>query len=121
MRARVRLGALVAAGLALAVVLAFLVAPSASDEPDGLERVAIDEGFAETASDHALADSPTADYGVEGVDDERLGTGLAGALGIGVTFLVAVGALALVRRAGGGRRPTPGDAVPGDAAPGDPA
>jgi hypothetical protein len=99
----VRLGVFVAAGLVLAVALAFLVAPWASGEPDGLERVAIDEGFAETATDHPLGDSPTADYGVEGVDDDRLGTGLAGALGIAVTFALAFGALALVRRAGGGR------------------
>jgi hypothetical protein len=111
----VRLGAFVAAGLALAVALAFVVAPRASGEPDGLERVAIDKGFAETATDHALADSPTADYGVEGVDDEGLGTGLAGALGIGVTFVLAFGLLALARRAGGRGRASPGDA------PADPA
>lgn len=98
----VRLGLFVAVGLVVAVALAFLVAPEASSEPDGLERVAIDEGFAEGASDHDLADSPTADYGVRGIDDARLGTGLAGVLGIGVTFLVAGGIAALVRR----RRPS---------------
>ena len=98
MRPRVRLGVFVAAGLAVAVALAFLVAPEASSEPDGLEKVAIDEGFVDGARDHDLADSPTADYGVEGVDDARLSTGLAGVLGIGVTFAVTGGLFWLVRR-----------------------
>ena len=38
-------------GLALAVVVAGLVAPLASSLPDGLERVAIDGGFAGLAID----------------------------------------------------------------------
>jgi hypothetical protein len=90
----------VAVGLALAVALAFLVAPEASSQPDGLEKVAIDEGFADGARDHDLAGSPTADYAVEGVDDDRLSTGLAGVLGIAVTFLVTGAVVLLVRRRG---------------------
>lgn len=101
MRPRVKLGVFVGVGLAIAVALAFLVAPEASSKPDGLEKVAIEEGFVEGARDHDLADSPTADYGVSGVDDARLSTGLAGVIGIGVTFLVAGGLLLLVRRARG--------------------
>jgi hypothetical protein len=89
---------LVAVGLAVAVALAFLVAPEASSKPDGLEKVAIDEGFVDGARDHDLADSPTADYGVEGVDDARLSTGLAGLIGIAVTFAVTGGLFLLVRR-----------------------
>lgn len=99
MRPRIGVGVLVAVGLALAVALAFVVAPEASSQPDGLERVAIDQGFSADARDHDLAGSPTADYGVRGVDDARLGTGLAGALGIAVTFVVAGGLTLLVRRA----------------------
>lgn len=93
-----KLRVLVTVGLAVAVVLAFLVAPEASSEPDGLEKVAIDEGFVDGARDHDLAGSPTADYGVSGVSDPRLGTGLAGVIGIGVTFVAAGGLLLLVRR-----------------------
>jgi len=104
---RMRLGVFVAVGLAITVGLAFLVAPEASSEPDGLEKVAIDEGFIDGAQDHDLAGSPTADYGVRGVDDARLGTGLAGVLGIGVTFLVAGGLVLLVRHRGGGAPPPP--------------
>lgn len=96
----------VAVGLALAVALAFLVAPEASSEPDGLEKVASDEGFIDGAQDHDLAGSPTADYAVDGVDDSRLSTGLAGALGIGVTFLVTGGLVLLVRRRDGRRAAT---------------
>lgn len=112
-RPRLRLGWFIVAGLAVAAALALLVAPRASSSPDGLERVAVDEGFADRARDHALADGPTADYGVSGLDHEGLATGLAGLLGIAVTFAVAVGGLTLVRRAGpsGGARASGVDAA----------
>lgn len=97
---RARFGAFIAAGLAVAVVLALFVAPEASTKPDGLEKVAIDEGFVDTADDHAFAGLPTADYAVRGVDDERLGTGLAGLIGVTVTFLVAGAVFVVLRRTG---------------------
>jgi cobalt/nickel transport system permease protein len=100
------LATVVAVGLAACVALALLVAPRASSQPDGLERVAIDEGFAEEAASHALEDLPTADYGVEGIADEGLSTGLAGVLGIAVTFAVAAGAVLLLRRGRPSRAPT---------------
>ncbi len=40
----------VAVGLAVALALVFLVAPMASGDPDGLERVAIDQGFSGEAA-----------------------------------------------------------------------
>lgn len=104
MRRRLRFTAFVLAGLALAAALAFLVSPQASSEPDGLNRVAIDEGFADEESNHALDDSPTAGYETRGVDDDRLSTGVAGLIGVGVTFAVAGGLLLVVRRTGAGRR-----------------
>lgn len=105
-----RLGVFVVAGLLVALALAFFVSPEASSSPDGMEKVAIDEGFVDEADDHALADGPLADYGVEGVDDERLGTGLAGIAGVVVTFAVMGGLLLLVRLVARRRRP---DAPPG--------
>ena len=93
-----RLRVFVLAGLVVAALIAFVVAPEASSEPDGLERVAIDEGFADAADDHALAGGPTADYAVDGVADERLSTGLAGVLGVAVTFAATGGLFVLVRR-----------------------
>ncbi len=86
------------AAAAVALVLAAVVSFYASGDPDGLERVAEDEGFSETATDHDLADGPLADYGVEGVDDERLSVGVAGIIGVAVTLAVGAGLFRLVRR-----------------------
>jgi hypothetical protein len=97
-RRRAGLTAFVVGGVALAVALAFLVSPWASDEPDGLEKVAAEEGFADTETDHALDDTPTADYEVRGVDDDRLSTGLAGVIGVAVTFVLGGGLFLAVRR-----------------------
>jgi cobalt/nickel transport system permease protein len=90
-----------AAGLAVAALLVLVVAPLASGEPDGLERVAIDHGFADSAEDHPLGDSPLADYGVSGIEDEATGTRLSGLVGVLITFGVGaaiVGAFMVIRR-----------------------
>lgn len=105
MRGRVGLTAFVAAGLAVAFALAFFVGPEASGSPDGLNRVAIDEGFDVHEQDHALAGVPTAGYAVDGIDDERLSTGMAGLLGVAATFLLAGGLFVVVRRASSRRAP----------------
>jgi cobalt/nickel transport system permease protein len=95
---RTRLAAFIAAGLLVALALAFFVSPEASSKPDGLNKVAIDEGFAGQEQAHDLEDSPLAGYGVEGVDDDRLGTGLAGIAGVGATFALAGGLFLVIRR-----------------------
>ncbi len=94
---KVKLSLFIGAGLAVALLLAFAVSPEASSKPDGLEKVAIDKGFIDTAQDHDMADSPLADYGVEGVDNERLSTGLAGIIGVTVTFAIGLGLFGLLR------------------------
>lgn len=88
----------VLAGLLVALVLAGVVSYYASAEPDGLTKVSEDEGFAESEEAHDLEDSPLAGYSTEDVDDERLSGGMAGAIGVGVTFVVAGGVTLLVRR-----------------------
>ncbi len=100
------------AGLLVALLLAGVVSGFASSDPDGLERVAEDKGFAETAEDHALGDGPLADYGVSGVENERLSTGLAGVLGVGITFAFGLGLFALVRRSRDGQARTDDVEVP---------
>jgi hypothetical protein len=117
---RLRLGAFVVAGLAVAAALAFFVSPQASSEPDGLNKVAIDEGFADQETNHALDDTPTAGYAVRGVDDDRLSTGLAGLVGVAVTFAVAGVLFLAVRRAGGrvGRSPDESPVEPRVESPG---
>lgn len=71
-----------------ATLLAGLVSFYASSHPDGLEKVAEDKGFLETAKDSAVANSPLADYGVAGIDNERLSVGLSGVVGVVVTAIV---------------------------------
>lgn len=81
----------IVSGLVVAALLVLVVAPLASGEPDGLERVAIDQGFIDSAEGSAVAGSPLADYGVSGVENEATGTRVAGLIGVLVTFGVGVG------------------------------
>ena len=71
--------------LFLAGVLSFY----ASSSPDGLEKVAERIGFIDTAKEHAIDESPLADYGVKGVDNERVSVGLSGIIGVLITGGVA--------------------------------
>lgn len=105
MRARVRFRGFLVAGIAVAVALAFFVSPLASSEPDGLDKVAIETRFDVAETPHALDGTPTAHYDVRGLDNDRLSTGLAGVIGVVVTFALAAGLFAIVRRA----RPTADD------------
>jgi cobalt/nickel transport protein len=94
-------------GLLLAFLLAGFVSGYASGDPDGLNKVAIDEGFAEAESEHALADLPFAGYAVRGIDDERLAGGLAGVIGVAMTFVVGGAVFYGVSRLGRSSRPVP--------------
>ncbi|MEU3396896.1 energy-coupling factor ABC transporter permease [Streptomyces filamentosus] len=87
-------------GVVTALVLAGVVSFYASASPDGLEKVAADQGIDAKADqyEHATADSPLADYGVEGVESARLSGGLAGVIGVGATLAVGTGAFWAVRR-----------------------
>ncbi len=99
-----RLGWFIAIGLLLALLTAGFVSRFASSEPDGLERVAIDEGFADSATDHPLDDSPLADYAVEGFEDGDASTGLAGAIGVVITATAVTVMLWGIRKFTVGRR-----------------
>ena len=68
--------------LLVSIGLAGIVSFYASSSPDGLEKVAEDVGFIETAKDHSLDNSALADYGVAGIENERLSVGIAGILGV---------------------------------------
>jgi cobalt/nickel transport system permease protein len=85
---RAAVGGFVVAGIAGAAVLVAVVAPLAASSPDGLERVAIDHGIADSEVASPLSGSPLADYGVAGIADPRIGRILAGILGLGLTFVV---------------------------------
>ncbi|HZF90178.1 energy-coupling factor ABC transporter permease [Streptomyces sp.] len=86
------------AGLAASVVLAGFVSFYASADPDGLEKVAADHGIDRKAKEHAVSDSPLADYGVKDVDDARLSGGLAGVIGVGLTVVAGSAVFWAVRR-----------------------
>jgi len=78
-----------AAGFLVSIFLAGVVSFYASSDPDGLEKVAGDIGFIETAKDHTYADGALADYGVKGIENERASVGVAGVIGVIGTAVVA--------------------------------
>jgi cobalt/nickel transport protein len=78
-------------GLLVSLVLAGFVSFYASSHPDGLEKVAEEIGFIETAKDPATAGSALADYGVAGVENERASVGVAGVIGVAATGAIATG------------------------------
>ena len=95
MRSNTRL--FVIAGLCVAAALALFVSGFASSAPDGLERVAADKGFLDTAAEHALGDSPLADYTVQALGSGRLSTGVSGLIGVLLTFALGLALFALLR------------------------
>lgn len=76
----------------------------ASSHPDGLEKVASDVGFSKSATENANAGSLLADYGVKGVDNERLSTGAAGVIGVISTAAISTGLFFLIRRKAGEKK-----------------
>ena len=89
------------AGFIASLFLAGVVSFYASSNPDGLEKVAQDIGFSETAKENTNAESALADYGVKGVENERLSTGAAGVIGVIATGVISTGLFMLVRRKSG--------------------
>lgn len=87
--------------------VAVVVSQFASGEPDGLERVATDEGFAQSAEEHGLADSAFADYATRGIDNEQLSLAVAGASGVTLTLVVGHGLASSRRRLRPGTQPAP--------------
>ncbi|GIE81720.1 membrane protein [Actinoplanes philippinensis] len=98
-------------GLLVALLLAGVVSSFASGSPDGLDYAAR-EGCTFNADDeitggscmlqreqdHQLGDSPLADYGIKGIDNEYLSTGLSGVAGVLLTFAIGGGLFWLIRR-----------------------
>ena len=110
--------ALLAGGLAAALLVVVLLAPNASDAPDGLERVAEDEGFADRADGERSG--PLSGYAVPGVGNETASTILAGAIGTlaaaALALLAGRGLRSRARRAARGEEAEPPPAGPPPAA-----
>lgn len=75
--------------LALAVLIGGGLSLLASPSPDGLEKVARDQGFIDRAAQYLPGLMP--DYQMPGIGDERLATSLAGIIGtlgvFGILFI----------------------------------
>jgi cobalt/nickel transport protein len=83
---------------AVTLLLAGAASTFASSSPDGLERVAREQGIARTEQSHALGHGPMADYDVEAVGDGALSGGLAGVTGVLVVLALTTGLAFAVRR-----------------------
>ncbi len=106
-----RTGWFIVGGLLVALLLAGVVSNFASSHPDGLDSATLegctvdDEGnitggtcIAQGGQDHELGDSPLSDYGVSGIGNSFLSTGLSGVLGVLLTFAIGGGLFWLLRR-----------------------
>ncbi|GAA2555732.1 PDGLE domain-containing protein [Winogradskya consettensis] len=106
-----RLGWFLAGGLLVALLLAGVVSNFASGSPDGLDATAR-QGCTFDADDeitggtcmlqqeqgHQMDGSPLAGYGIRGIDNEWLSTGLSGVLGVLLTFGIGGGVFWLARK-----------------------
>lgn len=84
-------------GILAALFFGAIVSQFAVDSPDGLESVAIEAGFAESADDHSLGDSIFADYATAGLENEGLSLAIAGIAGTLIALAVGWGLLSAVR------------------------
>lgn len=82
----------VIAGLVIAALVVVFLAPAASSDPDGLDRVSEDKGFVEKAKEPVYELLP--DYTVPGIDNEWATVVLSGLIGVGIVFVatLAIGA-----------------------------
>ena len=76
-------------GLALCLIVAGALSLFASPEPDGLERVAEDSGFAEQG-EVAVFEAPFPDYAVPGLGGETASASAAGLVGTVAVFAIAL-------------------------------
>jgi hypothetical protein len=83
------------AGLAIAALVVVILAPLASADPDGLDTVAIQQGFEATGQDPAFTVIP--DYTVPGVAG-NISTILAGLIGVAIVFALMWGLGKLLAR-----------------------
>lgn len=88
MRTRSRPTRFIVAGIVVAFVLAGVASYYASGYPDGLTAAAQQLGFIETEQTHARGGSTFAGYATEGVENDRLSGGIAGIVGVAITFVV---------------------------------
>lgn len=74
-------------GLGIAALVVVVLAPRASSDPDGLERVAEDQGFIDSGQGPAYEVLP--DYTIPGMDGS-VSTVMAGLIGVALVFVAMV-------------------------------
>jgi hypothetical protein len=86
------------AGIAIAALVVIVLAPLASSDPDGLERVAEDVGFIDRAEN--MVSGILGDYAIPGIDDPAVSTVLSGLLGLAIVLgiMLVVGRVLARRR-----------------------
>lgn len=89
---------LIVVGFAVSLAVAGGLSYYASSDPDGFEKSAGEIGFLDTAKESPLKDSPLAEYGVAGVENERISGGLAGVIGVASTAAISFGIFYGLRR-----------------------
>ncbi len=91
---RISLRGLLIAGAVTTALVAGVLSLLTSGSPDGLERVAESEGFADSARVHIFGNFSLADYGEIG----GIPVGIAGLLGVAVTVGIGLALFRFVRR-----------------------
>jgi hypothetical protein len=90
------------AGLATVALIVIVLVPFASSDPDGLERVAMDQGFLDAGERATFEILP--DYTVPGLADATVSTIAAGLIGVVIVSVLMVGLGSFLAR----RRPRDG-------------
>ncbi|MHB8892774.1 MAG: PDGLE domain-containing protein [Candidatus Limnocylindrales bacterium] len=76
------------AGIALAALVVIVFAPLASPDPDGLERVATDNGFIDRAGN--FVSGILGGYAIPGISDPAVSTVISGLLGVAIVLVAMV-------------------------------
>jgi hypothetical protein len=86
------------AGVAIAALVVVVFAPLASPDPDGLERVAEDQGFIDRAEN--FFSGLLGDYAIPGISDPAVSTIVSGLIGVAIVVVImfALGRLLARRR-----------------------
>jgi cobalt/nickel transport system permease protein len=99
-RAPVKMRTFLIGGIVAAFIFAVVISQFAVDNPDGLERVAEDTGFASSEHTHPMGGSVFADYATEGVENEQVSLAVAGIAGTLITLAVGGGIFYAIRDRG---------------------
>jgi len=75
--------------LIISLLIGGCISLFASSSPDGLEKVAENQGFIQTATSYITGIIP--DYAFPGIENEHVATALAGMIGTLVTFTILFG------------------------------